>query len=148
MKTYRPHFGSKGYTLAETVVVLFLLATLAGVVLIYGGKVEHHRQVEQFFTLLAGELYSAQQRAVVLRQPTGILFQPERHAYVVVSGGAVIEERKYPPFIQVRPLTMGHYILYETDGNIRWPGTIEFLIGEERYRLVFQLGKGRFRLEK
>lgn len=137
-----------GFTLLETMMVLagfFLLISLS--FLLIRPQTET-LETKQFFSQLQADLFYAQQYAITKQVMVAMQFEPEDSYYFIMErpGSAKILERTYSENIRAMEGTTKLLLQFRSNGNISSPGTIIFYIGDKRYQLIFQLGRGRFYL--
>ncbi len=138
--------NSKGFTLIETLIVfsVFCLLSFASVLLI--GPSKDNLTREMFLSQLQSDLLFAQQYAISHQEKVNVVFTGTNNSYYIRTDpfNPKLLERQYADDIQIREDTMGLRFNYMVDGNINKFGSWHLQVGDEFYRLTFQIGKGRF----
>ncbi|WP_077247549.1 competence type IV pilus minor pilin ComGD [Bacillus sp. FJAT-27225] len=101
---------------------------------------------QHFFSLLKADLYYTQLYAISHQRDQNFIIMGEKNLYYVDNTYVVnlLIKRIYPAAFQITPGTMPLNFKFLPDGNVNRFGTILVRKDGRYYRLVFQLGKGRF----
>lgn len=137
--------NSRGYTLIEMMIVLFILTAVTGTTFVSYQTFSEQQQTDHFFEKLKKDLYFAQQSALIYHESVVILFDRIDHHYTIMTNNEPIVERKYNKDMTVDGALK---VVFNENGNIKKAGTLNFQINGDLYALTFQLGKGRFSIEK
>ncbi|SDH49992.1 competence protein ComGD [Alteribacillus persepolensis] len=140
---------NKGYTLIEMLVVLLIVTVAISIPLLSFQSYSDQREIDYFLDTLAEDLQYAQQYAYA-RQKYVYVTTTENHYYIRDTHLNVdpLKQRKIPKGITFEGTLALHDVAYNANGNIRKPGTVLINTPKANYKLVFQLGKGRFYIEK
>lgn len=142
-------FNEQGYTLIEMLIVLFIVISVTAIVLISFQKLQEHKQTEYFLEQFEKDLYFAQGYALSHHKTTDIHFYPDENRYTVgPSTGSILLTRYYDKDIVVDARVFGNVFQYKFNGNVPKFGKIKIKSPAAEYQLTFQIGKGRFQIEK
>ncbi|MCA0986007.1 competence type IV pilus minor pilin ComGD [Guptibacillus algicola] len=140
---------SSGYTLIEMMIVLTVFSLMLGLVFIQIAPTQSASSTRHFLEKLQSDIRYTQELAYSTGKPHRLSFSPSTHTYTVISNATnVIKSANIPENITIKKGTLGHHIVYVGNGNIQTAGTILINDGKEEYKLVVQLGAGRFYIEK
>ncbi|MBT2677523.1 type II secretion system protein [Bacillus sp. ISL-35] len=136
-----------GFTMVEMLIVLsaFLMLSATSVFLF-----TPHNDVlakELFFTQLESDLLYSQQYAISHQEQITVQFIPENHHYFIRGsnyGSPYLVDRYYSPEVSVEQGTMKLLFHYMPDGNIDSFGSLYVTAGSKKFRMMIQIGKGRF----
>ncbi|MCT8138671.1 GspH/FimT family protein [Anaerobacillus sp. CMMVII] len=142
--------NEKGHSLLEMTLVLFMFAVVSAIPLVQFESTMKASDQKQFMYQLQQDLYYAQQLAMSKQLTTTVVFLNGSKEYVIRQGGVVIFRRPYKPedvvFVQ-GTLTLTD-IAFLPNGNAQKSGSLTIRMGEQRFRLVMLLGRGRFYIEE
>lgn len=146
-----PIFSSKGYTLPETIIVLLLLSVLAGVPFIHFASAYESTREDHFVQQLQADLVYSQHYAYTHNTSTRLDWK-EEEGYYAISGNDRSEpliRRTIPEgfFSPTASKLQFHTLSYTGKGNIKKAGTISLHGPSRSYRFIFQIGRGRLRVE-
>lgn len=137
----------RGFTLIETLFALSILSVI--LLLIPKHQVEQINKLEnQHFlgTLEMDVLYVQNKRSTQEISKSYILrFYPDN--YSILFNYSTEIRREYPPLFSL-DTPFPKDIEFSVGGVIKNPQSIFISFGEERYRIVFPFGKGRFYVEE
>lgn len=113
-------------------------------------SIHDKKVVDQFFRQLEKDILYAQQYAMVHNEPVHIYWNRNDHYYEIERYAFKGELLKHPydSSIDVHSMTMELPITFYPNGSIRKGGTIYIYYQDETYKIIFTIGKGRFRVEK
>ncbi|WP_028399188.1 competence type IV pilus minor pilin ComGD [Ectobacillus panaciterrae] len=133
-----------GFTFLEALFVLSIVSLISIITLSLYPKYES-RKAEDFLEQFQRDLVFMQQSAISHNVRHRLHWFAANHRYVITKGdtGALIV-RDYDPDVQIRFDTLAAPIIYGPDGNINKGGTMYVSYKNKKYKVVFQLGKGRF----
>lgn len=139
--------NSGGFTMVEMLIVLsaFLMLSLTSAFLFSPQK--DMLEKELFFTQLKSDLLYGQQYAISHQETIIVHFMPENNYYYIRNmdyAAPYLAKRYYSPDIKVKQGSMNLLFHYQADGNIDSFGSIYFIAGSKKYKMMFQIGKGRF----
>jgi competence protein ComGD len=143
--------NEEGFTLIEVLIVLGCLTLMLAVVNTITYKMFETYEQKAFLNQLEKDIYYAQLYAIENRKYILIRFMTDENEYSAYSYSTskhIITTRKAESiqFKKVGNVT----VTYIPSGNIQSPVTITLTDkkGKAIYRLVFQLGRGRFYISK
>lgn len=139
------HNNEHGFTLLESLFVLsiFLLIMSLSVLLLR----PHNQQLEEqlFFSQLKSDLLYAQQYVLTSQKYVNVNFISSDHYYYVSKqNGETLLRREYSNKITVSEGSQKLHFRFHSNGSISSIGSIFIYIGEEKFQMTFQLGRGRF----
>lgn len=140
--------NAKGYTLLELIIVIMMLSIIILIVVPSFTSISEAHEVEHFLEQLQNDLYFAQATALSRGKPVMLDFQPSRSRYQVRMSNQAILSRDYPTHFTVEKGSMDTRVEFNANGNIRFIGTMFIETQRGKYKLTFQLGKGRFDVTK
>lgn len=137
-----------GFTLIETLVVLFIVVSVTGIVLVSFRTLQASKQVDYFLEQFQKDLYFAQEYALTHHKEVRLLLNLPQHRYTVVADkeGSLLS-RVYDTQIGISS-NFGKAVEFNPDGNIARFGTLTFQTPQGTYKMVFHIGKGRFYVEQ
>lgn len=139
----------KGFTLLESLFVLSIFLIISSFSLFLLKPHQVTMEKELFITQLKADLLFAQQHALSTQKLVAVNFvNPRKYYYIRKYTGEILLEREYSERITVAEGSQPLYFRYHSSGNISSFGSIHIYIGDEIYRMMFQLGKGRFYVVK
>jgi competence protein ComGD len=138
---------SGGFTMVEMLIVLsaFLMLSLTSAFLFSPQK--DMLEKDLFFSQLKSDLLYSQQYAVSHQETITVHIMPEYNYYYIRGtdyNATYLAKRHYSPQIKVEKGTMNLLFHYMPDGNIDSFGSIYISSGSKKYKLMIQIGKGRF----
>lgn len=138
--------NEKGFTLAETLLVLGVISIILLIVSKSIFSVSDTMLTKQFIEQLKTDLSYAQSRALSTGEVVWITFDVREDTYYINSSNFFLE-RKLPIYAT---FTFSNFnnLWFNKLGNTSQSGTITFQIFDENYKLVILLGMGRFYVEK
>lgn len=141
--------AQQGFTFIESLLVLSVVSVILSFTILKIAAIEEKHVTKNFFSELTNDLLFAQQYAMSTKRSVTITFSPSNHYYRITQGsGNELLRRNYHEDILIDPRTMGTLLVFQSHGSIQKAGTMGISYKNlENYRLVFQLGKGRFYVE-
>lgn len=138
---------SGGFTMVEMLIVLsaFLMLSLTSAFLFTPQK--DMLEKELFFSQLKSDLLYSQQYAMSHQETVTFHFVPENNSYHIHRMdyyAPFLAERHYSSDIKVERGTLNLMFQYMPDGNIDSFGSIYITAGSRKYKMMIQIGKGRF----
>ncbi|MDN3016521.1 competence type IV pilus minor pilin ComGD [Paenibacillus sp. BSR1-1] len=138
--------NQKGFTLAESLIVLSIFMILSLVTAI--SLKPQHAVLEDaaFFTQLKADLYYAQNYAISHQHDVSVVFIPSEYKYYMFLRTEVppIVERTYSNNINLTVGTLPLYFKFLQDGNVNKFGSLVIHTQKNDYLLTVLIGKGRF----
>lgn len=141
--------GDGGFTLIETLVVLTIFLIILSLASSLFPNFMKNQETEQFLRQLSDDIHYAQAYAISHQQYIDVVIGASGETYV--SKGVWIGklyERKIPKDIVFRQGSMNLKITFASNGNITSAGTWFIDSQLHTYKITFNIGKGRFRIEK
>ncbi|UOY93993.1 type II secretion system GspH family protein [Ectobacillus sp. JY-23] len=134
----------QGFTFLETLLVLSIVSIL--LIVSFGLYPKYEARVlEHFLEQLQKDIMFMQQTAMSHNIRHRLHWFPSDSRYVITGEGTVaVLVRNYDTDIQVRFETLSLPLIYSANGNISRGGTMYVSYKKSIYKVVFQLGKGRF----
>jgi competence protein ComGD len=144
------HKNSKGFTIVEMMIVLMVVTFMSSIIWYNGANIHKRKVIDQFFRQLETDILYVQQYAMVHQEQILIYWYPDQSYYEAerYAFKGELFERKYGKHIQVKATTLRFPIIFMPNGSINRGGSIFIYIDDETYKVIFTIGKGRFRVEK
>lgn len=142
-----------GFTLIESMMVLSIFLLIVSLSLFFLKPHYQFEEKERFITLFTSDILYAQQYAISQQVRLLVDLESNGNQYYVserITGDTILE-RSIPDSIKIERGTLGKRSLsFEIlpDGGVSDFGTFFFIVGEVRYKVVFQIGAGRFYIVK
>lgn len=136
-----------GFTLVEIVIVLGCLSLMLTIVNTASSKMFDIYEQKAFLNQLQKDIYYAQVFAIENRTYVTFRFMTNQNDYTAYnySNSHILSSTQKPESIRFK--AVGNIVVsFTSAGNIEVPGTINLIDrnGKIIYKLVFQLGRGRF----
>lgn len=132
-----------GFTLLEAIFVLFVVSLIGLIAIGLFPKYEE-KKVDTFLEQLRQDIVLMQQSAISHSNSHQLHFYPMDHQYVITNGIETILIRNYDHDIVIDLNTLPSSLTFGPDGNIGRGGTMYVSYKTKKYKIVFQLGAGRF----
>ncbi|WP_285876650.1 competence type IV pilus minor pilin ComGD [Fictibacillus phosphorivorans] len=108
-----------------------------------------NRKTEYFLNTLEKELMMTQQKAINETSVYRLTFNNEKEIYQIGTYGSnKVLKREIPKHITVEGQALEMAIQFNQNGNISRAGTIYIHSDDDVYKMVFQIGKGKFYVTK
>lgn len=142
--------NQEGFTFLEMLIVLSVFAVVSAIVWMGAINIYREKTVDLFFLQLEKDLLYIQQRALMRKETIYLFWYPDQHYYEAELSGLKGElfERRYDKNINVEPTTMKFPIEYTQNGFVNQSGSILINYNNKTYKMIFNLGRGRFRVEE
>lgn len=137
-----------GYTLFELIIVISLFSIILLIVIPSYHSLSQKHKTDHFFEQLQEDIYYTQMIALSRGKPMMLDFITTLSQYRILVHNQTIVKREYPHDIIVERGTLETKIEFNPNGNIRKAGTIFIKTDKGKYKMTFQLGKGRFEIAK
>ncbi|WP_078428742.1 competence type IV pilus minor pilin ComGD [Alkalihalobacterium alkalinitrilicum] len=141
--------NNHGHTLTELLIALMVISIIGSITLIslYAPFSAYERN--RFISQLENDLYYAQQLAISNGAPSVFFINTSRNLYAIKQNNQFVYEQPFNITVSFERGSLGiDDIKFLSNGNISKPGTLFMYIDNQRYALVFLLGKGRFYIEE
>ncbi|MFB6465830.1 competence type IV pilus minor pilin ComGD [Cytobacillus sp. Hz8] len=140
---------NKGFTLIESLFVLSIFMLMAMITIIMMKPQTNLLNRSTFFSQLKADIFYAQQYAISNQKQLSLNILPNQYKYYIKNqDGSYLLEREYARNIDISEGTLGLYLKFNPNGNVNKFGSIMIYIGKETYRMIFQIGGGRFYVVK
>ncbi|MDQ0218333.1 type II secretion system protein [Peribacillus cavernae] len=145
--------SNRGFTLTETLVVLTIFLLLFSLA---SGLFPHFlksQEIDQFLRQFSDDVYFAQSYAISHQQYIEVVIDQypgrsgEKYHVANVMKGKLLE-RNIPKDVTFTRGSMNLRILFAPNGNISTAGVWNVKTSSSSYKMTFNIGKGRFRIEK
>ncbi|MFC4320746.1 competence type IV pilus minor pilin ComGD [Litchfieldia salsa] len=136
----------KGFTLIEILIVISILVMITTIPTLRLSPSYQQKVIDQFFDQLTDDLLLSQQYALSHSDTVKVYFYSSSSSYraILVESNTEIISRNYDENITINPNTLGSILVIRSNGNVNKAGTMQVIYGQEKYNVVFQLGRGRF----
>ncbi|WP_449536962.1 competence type IV pilus minor pilin ComGD [Ferdinandcohnia sp. Marseille-Q9671] len=140
----------KGFTLIEALLVLSVVIIISSISLLQLRPLHESKKIDHFLEQLQNDIFYAQQYAISHSETTQLYFNASQSYYRVNTGisNEVVLFRKIDTSITVQYTTLGTTLVFTKSGNIQRAGEIRFRSKGDTYKVTFQIGKGRFYVQK
>ncbi|MFX3624891.1 MAG: competence type IV pilus minor pilin ComGD [Ectobacillus sp.] len=133
-----------GFTFLEMVIVLGIVSLIS----LIGMSVfplYDSRKDEQFLEQFRQDIVFMQQAAISNNSRYSLRWFTAHNKYIITSGDMKVAlVREYDPEIKVELVTLSSPMTYNANGNINKGGMMYVFYKQNKYKVVFQLGRGRF----
>jgi competence protein ComGD len=150
MAPYRlPLNNERGFTMVEMLLVLCIVSVIGSLVFVNLSSAYESKKIDHFMEQLYIDLLYAQEYAMSHSFDMKVHF---REGHYEIRGSAyndpTVLKRTYDDEIVVDVVTVSNPVVFKKSGNIEKPGAVFVGYKDKRFRLVFQLGRGRLYYEK
>lgn len=121
------------------------LVLIANIVPLY-----HTKVTDVFFNQFEKDMMYAQQYALVNEEPVYVLFETDKHQYKIEVKGPdeILLIRDYNSKVKLEAYALSNRIIFNRNGSIQKSGTMFVSYKNNNYKVIFYLGKGRFKVEQ
>jgi len=140
--------GNRGYTLIEVLIVLLVLTVFLSLSLASFKPLKDTMDKKMIISQLEADLYYAQTYTISRQEIVTVQFYPAYNRYMMkTANGNVIVNRSWDTSVK---LIKGSFLSFTIlrDGNISRFGTLTFEINGHTFELIFNIGRGRFRVQE
>ncbi len=147
---YHHHNEENGFTMIEMLVVLMIVIVVVTLSYFQLRTVYEKQVIKHFLAEFQEDIWLAQEYAISHSQTVELSFYEQETFYDLRESGfrKLILKRPHHPRLNIRPLTITNPIKFHANGNINRPGSMYVEYNDQKYKVVFQLGRGRFHIEK
>jgi competence protein ComGD len=138
--------NNSGHTLTELIIALFILSTVAQITLLSFNEFHLAKVDRDFIEILSSDLMYAQQWAISNEKSVTVRINNSDHSYTINdSVYVVLQKRYFDPGMRFEKGTIDFStITFKSNGSVDKAGTILLYTPHDHYKIVFNLGKGRF----
>jgi competence protein ComGD len=138
-----------GYLMIEMMIVLLIMGIIGSVAYPKFDSFMKNRKTEYFLSSLQKDIIHIQQKAINESRVYSITFNNDEHIYKIRANGSNNHiNRSIPKHIIVEGHSMTLSIQFNQYGNISRAGTLYIYSEKQSYKMVFQIGKGKFYVTK
>jgi competence protein ComGD len=139
-----------GFTFIEMLLVFSIFLIIASVSIILIKPHYLNLEKEQFLSNLERDILYSQQYAMSHQRVIVFYIIPQERHYMAKDRfeNRIIVERQIPKSILIEQGTLPFQFEFKADGVISRFGTVYFRLSDERYKITFQIGRGRFYVVK
>lgn len=134
----------KGFTLIEMLMVLFIVQVMMFSIIVTIRPLVEYYKITLFLRQLQSDTFYVQQTAMNRESPIKINFAPKGTEYIISDSRAVLYKRAYDSNIHITFGSGNSTIQYNKNGNISQAKTIFISNQKFKYKVTFQIGRGRF----
>ncbi|KGX85030.1 hypothetical protein N783_15410 [Pontibacillus marinus BH030004 = DSM 16465] len=139
--------NSKGFTLVEMLVVLFIWSVFIGIMITLSPSLFHKQKEEAFMEQFQADVLWVQQQTMTTRTHYSIIFLPEEKTYRILKNRFFIVETRTLPNdweVSFSYTSLDRHIRFDVSGSILESGSIQFLTPTKKFKVVFPVGKARY----
>ncbi|KQL53556.1 hypothetical protein AN964_08650 [Heyndrickxia shackletonii] len=145
MKAY---LGNKGFTLIEVLIVLLILTIFLSLSIASLKPLKSTLEKKMVISQLEADLYYAQTYTISRQELVTVQFYPAYNRYMMKTAkGTVIVNRSMTSSVKLLNGSFNSFNILR-DGNISRFGTLAFEINGQTFKLIFNIGRGRFRVQE
>lgn len=137
--------SQRGFTLLEILVVLSIWITILAFSVPFTITLLEKKTEEHILNTFQQDVLYIQNQAIGSKEYLRIILH--KNSYIMVGANNKTEERKLPSGWTINRRTIEN-ISFNQKGSIREAGTIQFITPNNRYNIIFPIGKGRGYIEK
>ncbi|MDQ0481680.1 competence type IV pilus minor pilin ComGD [Guptibacillus hwajinpoensis] len=142
-------FSSNGYTLIEMIIVLSAFSILLSLVFLQISPTQTASSTRHFLEEMQADIRYTQEVSYADGKSHRFSISPDTHSYSIQSNVSnVIKTREIPKHISIEKGTLGYQIVFGPNGNVQKAGTLFIKAEGEEYKLVVQVGAGRFYVDE
>lgn len=135
---------SKGFSLIEVMASLVIISIILLMAVLPVQSLTRQMQSEYVLKEMQQDLHTMQLHAIKTGKEVSFRFFREGH-YTASSEGRVILRKSFSSQVSFQELSLNlNQIVFRPNGNVRNFGQIRVEASGKIYRLVFQIGRGRF----
>jgi competence protein ComGD len=137
---------NSGFTFIEVLLVISMVMMLT-IFSVFNVRANYEKQIVNYFIKQFQEdIWLAQEYAISHSHAVDFTFYSNQAIYDLREKGfrRLIVKREYHPQLIIEPLTITNPIVFHSNGNINRSGSMYVKFKSQTYKVVFQLGKGRF----
>ena len=138
-----------GFSYLEMLVVISVLMMVVAISVPFYQNTLTRVEEKNFFRLLEQDMLWLQSASITsIKKPKFVIF-PDQNFYELFEGAdKLIIRRSYPSSIKVTLETFKIPFYFSSSGVPSQPGTFTVSIGQQKFKVTFPFGKGRFYVTK
>jgi competence protein ComGD len=142
-------FNQRGFSIIEIVIVLFLIGTISAIAYPKLDSFIKNRETEYFIRIFQKDIIHMQQKAITENRIYSLVIDNDKHTYEIRGNGLNQPVKRYfPEHIRFESYSMLLSVQFNQSGNISRAGTLFIHSANATYKMVFQIGKGKFYVAK
>ncbi|MEK5523498.1 competence type IV pilus minor pilin ComGD [Heyndrickxia sp. FSL W8-0423] len=141
--------NNRGFTLMEVLIVLLVLSIFIGLGFTSMKPIWSSLEKGMFISQMEADLYYVQSYAVNRHESVVVQFYPFNDRYIAtsVTSKSKIVDRTLPASVDMMNGSFTSFMI-TPDGNTNKFGTLKFKHSGKEMKLIFNIGRGRFRIEE
>ncbi|MBC1548672.1 type II secretion system protein [Listeria sp. FSL L7-1434] len=139
---------TNGFTLLEMLLVLSISFTLITLTIFPIANSLSTLTEKQLLEEVKATIYLAQINAVTTKQDTAISFDPLKNQLTASTNSQSLSTIPFADTLKLTHSKIENFRFSSLDGSINRFLTIRLASSANNYKLIFQIGKGRFRIEQ
>ncbi|MDT0013229.1 competence type IV pilus minor pilin ComGD [Listeria cossartiae] len=139
---------TNGFTLLEMLLVLSISFTLITLTIFPIANSLSTLIEKQLLEEVKATIYLAQINAVTTKQDTTISFDPLTNQLTASTNSQSLSTIPFADTLKLTHSKTENFRFSSSDGSINRFSTIRLASSTNNYKLIFQIGKGRFRIEQ
>ncbi|MBF2489758.1 competence type IV pilus minor pilin ComGD [Listeria marthii] len=138
---------TNGFTLLEMLLVMSISFMLITLTIFPIANTLSTLAEKQLLEEAKSTIYLAQINAVTTKQDTIISFDPVKNQLTASTNSQLLNTISFADTIKLTHSKTENFRFSSSDGSINRFSTIRLASSANNYKLIFQIGKGRFRIE-
>ena len=134
----------------EILIVLSIVMIFTHFLLTIPESAPEEKDLADFLETFESDLFYLQQYTITHQIVPQLFFYPKENEYSIkhISLSDPLIHRKYSDDITIQLNDFKNPLTFTVRGNLTSPGNFHITFKDETYKIIFSLGKGRFRIEK
>ncbi|MBC1632225.1 competence type IV pilus minor pilin ComGD [Listeria welshimeri] len=138
---------NNAFTLLEMLLVLSISLTMITLTIYPISTTLSSLTEKQLLEEVKAAIYFAQLNAITTSNDTVISFQPEINHFSSSTATSALTNIQFDNSLKINHIKPEKFRFSGLDGSINRFATVHFSGKKQTYKLIFQIGKGRFRIE-
>jgi competence protein ComGD len=139
----------RGFTFMELIIVLLLISSIGAIAYPKFDRFLKNRETEYFIRTFQKDIVHMQQKAINESRIYNLSIDNDKHLYEIRGNGSDHPTKRYfPKHIHFESFSMLLSVQFNQAGNISRAGTLYIHSANGSYKMVFQIGKGKFYVTK
>jgi len=140
--------SKSGFTLIEMLIVVAIACLIVPLSFLTFSQLSDEQTMEDFVEQCQDTLNNAQMTALADSSPVTVTFDNSRHLVLVDKNTVTFDSFSFDKRMVVEKATHDLNLVILRNGHFQKPGSLFFILGHIKYKLVILLGQGRFYFEK